>query len=226
MTVQLYDYIRSELIKRGFNEFVDKDGNLIFFDTEHQFLTKILSFDEEISTIVDKLFTSEKLEDADYDQHFKRTFLMRFLHRPISRQSIEAFRVQLLYTFLANRRYIESIYQDLDKYIHGTSESKQVNSQKNQQKNDSTALTDNRQAYANLPQDNVQLDVDSTTMDYANDNTISRNKQTNSQNTLTFSDGETTNETKTHQLDQLFRVNGLEEQLFNEFDRKCFKQTW
>src|SRR5690606_11815935 len=149
MTVQLYDYIRSELIKRGFNEFVDKDGNLIFFDTEHQFLTKILSFDEEISTIVDKLFTSEKLEDADYDQHFKRTFLMRFLHRPISRQSIEAFRVQLLYTFLANRRYIESIYQDLDKYIHGTSESKQVNSQKNQQKNDSTALTDNRQAYAN-----------------------------------------------------------------------------
>lgn len=226
MTTTLYNYIRSELIKKDLNEFVDDNGNLIFFEEEHQFLTKILSYDADVSSIMDKLFTGVSLDTREFDEHFKKGFVSRFLERRINRQTIEAFRLQLLSTFLTNKRYINVIYADLDKYIHQESANEQINSQKNQQKTDGEALTDNRQAFANLPQNNVQLDVNSTVMESASDNTISRNRQTNNQNSMTFADGETTMQNRSYQLDELLKLNGLEERIYNEFDRKCFMQIW
>lgn len=226
MTVTLYDYICSELINQGKNEFVNEQGDLIFFEEESQFMTKVLMYDEDVSNLVDKLFTGVSLQQREQDLHFKKTFLARFANRHIGRQTIEAFRMQLLQTFLTNHRYLNSVYGELDKYIQGQTYNEQINAQKNQQKNDGSTLTDNRQAYANLPQNNVQLDLDSTTMDYANDNTISRNKQTNNQNSMTFTDGETSGSSYSFKLEELFKSKGIEEDIFNEFDRKCFKQTW
>src|SRR5699024_6908441 len=51
--------------------------------------------------------------------------------------------------------------------------------------------TDNRQARSDLPQNRVNLDVNNTIMATANENDISRNKQTNSQDT----EGSTKNKT-------------------------------
>src|SRR5699024_5058452 len=63
-------------------------------------------------------------------------------------------------------------------------------------------------------------------MDHATDNTISRNKQKNKQETEGETSGKTESENKTYQLDELLKSNGLLEQVYDIFDRKCFLQVW
>lgn len=226
MTITLYDFIQSELIKKGLNEFIDEEGNLIFFEQKYQFTSKILSFDDDVAKIVHDLFCGQSLNNKEYDHHFKKAFLYRFVNRKINRQTIEAFQMEMLSTFLSNESFINRIYNDVDKYVTQTSLSHQTNNQVNKQKNEGNTTSDNRSAFADLPQNNVQLDVDSTVMESASDNTISRNKQTNKQETDGESSGETIGENKSYQLDELFKTNGLLDQIFNVFDVKCFMQVW
>lgn len=226
LTVTLYNYIQSELIKQGLNEYVNGKGELVFFNEEVQFMTKIFTYDEDVSSIVDKLFTGLKLNDPVYDEHFKKGFLYRFVNRRIGRQTIEAFRLQLMATFITNQRYVNHIYSDLDQYLHNVQTAENSNKQRNQQKTDGTAMTDNRSAFANLPQNNVNLDVDSPVMASANDNTISRNKNETVQETSGLNDGESTSSTRAYAIDELFKTNGLEERIYKEFDKRCFMQIW
>ena len=226
ITTTLYNVIRSELIKEGFNEFVDDAGNLTLFNEESQFMTKILKYDDDIKQIVNKLFTDQSLHDPENDEHFKQTFLMRFLNRQINFQTIESFKVSLLSTFLINERFINTVYNDLDKYINQSQINENTNKQTNEQKTDGSTTADNRQAYAQLPQNNVQLDVNSTIMESANDNTISRNKQINQQENTGETTGESKSENKSYQLNELLKSSQIMENIFNEFDRKCFLQVW
>lgn len=266
VTVTLYDIIQSELINKGFNEFVDNEGNLIFFKDEYQFMTKIFSYDADISSIMDKLFTGLSLNQPEHDHHFKKAFLFRFLDRRINRQTIEAFKLLLYTTFLSNQDYMNRVYKDLELYLLQTKTSeqknnqsnidtshqtnvqntRQLNTQTNKQDSDGTSTTDNRDAESTLPQDNVQLDVNSTVMDSANTNRISRNKQLNNQKSIGETSGEntsendsitsgrntsdvngtTTSEYKDYNLEQLFKTNGLHDQIYSVFDGKCFMQTW
>lgn len=217
-TITLYDYFQSELIKKGFNEIEDEEGKLIYFEKEHQFIHKILSYDKDVKEILDELFYNHSLSELDHDQHFKKIFLYRFINRQINRQTIESFQLELLNTFLTNQDFINRVYQDLEKYLTNTSDS----NQSNQQKNLGTTTTDNRSANQDLAQNQVNLDINDSTMDYATDNQISRNKQTNQQD----NDGTTTTENKSYQLDTLLKSNGLMEEILNNFDRKCFLQIW
>lgn len=226
ITTTLYNVIRSELIKEGFNEFVDDDGNLIIFEEESQFMTKILTYDSDVQKIVNKLFTDLSLNDLEKDEHFKQTFLMRFLNRQINFQTIESFKVSLLSTFLINERFINTVYDDLDKYINQSQINESTNKQTNEQLTDGSTTVDNRQAYSQLPQNNVQLDVNSTIMESANDNTISRNKQINQQENTGETLGESKTENKSYQLNELLKSSQIMENIFNEFDRKCFLQVW
>lgn len=211
VTTTLYKIIESELIKKGFNEVVNEKGELVFFDNDFAFTRKILNFDKDVSTIVNELFfVGQHLPNPENDKHFKKTFLNRFLNREINRQTVEAFSHQVVYTFMTNEEYINRIYTDLEKYL--------ANRQVNEQKNDGSNVTDNRSAYAELPQNNVNLDVNDTVMISAKDNTINRSKQSNNQQ----SNGQTEN----YRLDELFKTNGLLEQVFNQFDKKCFLQVW
>lgn len=226
ITTTLYNVIRSELIKEGFNEFVDDEGNLVLFNEESQFMTKILSYDEDIKNIINKLFTGVSLTNRQNDEHFKKTFLYRFLNRQINFQTVESFRVSLLSTFLMNQQYMNTVYDELDQYITQKQLNENTNNQTNKQLSDGSTTTDNRQAYAQLPQNNVQLDVNSTVMDSANDNTISRNKQINQQENTGETTGESLSENKTYQLNELLKSSQVMENIFNEFDRKCFLQIW
>lgn len=218
LTTSLYNFIQTELIKQGLNEFEDAEGRLILFDKKHQFMQKIISYDEDVAKIVDDLFLNLSLENAENDYHFKKTFLLRFVNRKINRQTIEAFQLELMNVFLTNEFYINQVYQDLDKYMTGTSDSDQIN----KQINDGTTISDHRQAYAELPQNSVNINVDDTVMTSASDNTISRNKQTNQQAT----DGNTKTESKNYALDQLIKSSQIMEQIFLTFDKKCFLQFW
>ena len=217
-TTTLFKLIQSELIKEGFNEFVDEDGNLIFFDSEHQFTSKILSYDEDIKNIVNDLFSNVQLDDQVFDEQFKKMFLYRFINRQINRQTVESFKMQLLYTFLNHQDFLNRLAKDFDQYLTNATEQEQIN----QQLTDGTTTNDNRQAFASLPQTNVNIDVNDTNMKSADDNTISRNKQKNNQQT----DGTTKGTSKAYQLDQLLKTNGLLDTILDDFDRKCFLQFW
>lgn len=226
ITTTLFNVIKSELINEGFNEFIGNDGKLIFFDQQQQFMTKMLTYDEDVANIVDRLFTGLSLNNRENDQHFKKTFLMRFLNRQINFQSVESFRVALLSTFLMNQHYINTVYADLDSYINQSQINENTNKQTNEQRTDGSTTADNRQAYAQLPQNNVQLDVNSTIMESANDNTISRNKQINQQENTGETTGQSRSENKSYQLNELLKASTIMENIFNEFDRKCFLQVW
>src|SRR5699024_878281 len=225
-TTTIYNIIHSELIKRGYNEIVDNDGNLIYFDSDQQFMNKIFSYDEDISEIVDDLFNGNVLDDPVHDDHFKRNFFYRFVNRQINRQTIEAFKLEMLSVFMSNKTYINMVYEDLEDYILQKNISHSDNEQNNNQVNTGSNTTDNRSAFADLPQSTANLDVNNTTMQYPSDNTISRSKQTNQQET----DGSTTNESnsenKSYSLDELFKSNGVLENILNIFDVKCFLQVW
>lgn len=226
ITTTLYNIIQSELIERGYNEIIDDDGNLVFFDQEHQFMTKILSFDDDVSDIVDDIFNGLMLDDETHDFHFKKSFLYRFINRQINRQTIESFKLELISTFLMNERYINNVYEDLNDFITQKSTNENENEQKNKQVDDGTSTSDNRSAFADLPQSSVNLDVNNTQLSYATDNTITRNKQKNKNETDGESSGTSKGENRTYQLDELLKTSGLYEQIFNIFDQKCFLQVW
>ena len=225
-TTTIYNIIHSELIKRGYNEIVDDEGNLIYFDSDYQFMTKIFSYDEDISEIVNDLFNGNVLDDPVHDEHFKRSFFYRFINRQINRQTIESFKLELLSVFMSNKTYINMVYEDLEDYILQKNISNSENEQNNNQVNSGSTTSDNRSAFSDLPQSTANLDVNSTVMQYTTDNTISRNRQTNQQQT----DGSTTNESnsenRSYSLDELFKSNGVLENILNIFDVKCFLQVW
>src|SRR5690625_3114640 len=217
-TTTLFKLIQSECLKEGLNEFVDEDGNLIFFDSEHQFTSKILSYDEEIKKIVNDLFSNHQLDDPEFDDQFKKMFLYRFINRQINRQTVESFKMQLLYTFLNHQDFLNRLAKDLDQYLTNATEQEQIN----QQLTDGTTINDNRQAFASLPQKKVNNEDNDTKLKSADYNKNSKNKQKNNQQT----DGTTKGTSKAFQLDQLLKSNGLLDTILDEFDRKCFLQFW
>src|SRR5699024_10399643 len=214
----LFKLIQSECLKEGYNEFVDEEGNLIFFDSDHQFTSKILSYDEDIKHIVNDLFSNHQLDDQVFDEQFKKMFLYRFINRQISRQTVESFKMQLLYTFLNHQDFLNRLAKDLDQYLKNETEQEQIN----QKLTDGTTINENQKAFASLHKTNVNIKLDDTNKKSADYNTISRNKQKNNQQT----DGTTKGTSKAYQLDQLLKTNGLLDTILDDFDRKCFLQFW
>src|SRR5699024_9199472 len=129
-------------------------------------------------------------------------------------------------TFISNETFINTLYEDLEKYIEQTNTTNGETNQINKQINDGTSTTDNRQAFADLHQSSTNYDDNNTVMYHATDNTITRNKQKNKKETEGETSGKTESENKTYQLDELLKSNGLLEQVYDIFDRKCFLQVW
>ena len=226
MTTTLYKIIKSELINNGYDEFVDENGDLIFFDNNKQFTRKILLFDNDVQRVVNDLMIGIELENPGHDMHFKKTFVYRFLNRKINRQTVDAFQYELLATFLSKQDYINAIYEDVEKFILQENSSNQTSNQNNEQETNSNNLNDSRSAYANLPQSEVNLDVDNTTISTADDNTVSRNKQVSQQTSNNKTNGETLNKSNQYKLDELIKSSNLLSNILDEFDLKCFMQIF
>lgn len=118
-TITLNEYINSELGLMGQNEFIDKDGKLILFDEDFQFIQKILKYDDDVHNIVTKkIFKGYTLPNKDVDKFFKKSFITRFLDREIGRQTIEAFSSQVLYVTLTHQEYIQTVFgSEYQKYF-------------------------------------------------------------------------------------------------------------
>ena len=226
MTTRLFTIIQSELMKKGLNEVVDDDGKLIYFDNDKQFTRKILMYDDDVANIIDELFTGVSLDKRENDLHFKKAFVYRFLNRRINRQTKEAFEFQLLSTFLSQKNYINTVFNDLEKYINQQSDSEQKNKQDNTQTNKSVSNNDSRSAYANLPQSNVNLNVDDTNMETADDNTVSRSKQASENTTTNNTSGDNSSLSMQYSLDELVKSSSLITGILDQFDVNCFMQIF
>lgn len=234
VTTTLYKYIQSELIKNGSNEITNpKDDSyfyppldFVWFDDEVQFTTKILKYDEDIKKIVNDLFGGLTLKNSEHDTHFKKGFINRFIDRQINRQTIEAFKMQLVATFLSKEQFLNTTYENMEKFMLQNTVNDQQNNQTNKQSTDGKTTSDNRSAFADLPQSSTNLDVDNNEMKHATDNTISKNRQENNQTVDNESTGNTRNDNKVYSFDELMKGGSVLDQLYNDFDVKCFLQIW
>ena len=229
ITTNLYSIIESELQKKGYNDYFN-EGKITAFDKNFSLYHKMLAFDEDVSGIVTTVLFNGFTFSDEVDPLFKKMFTQRFLNREINRQTVEAFTGKLLYTTYAYQSYIETVFTDLLAYANNEAKTTQNNLNHNVAVNvaDGTTISDARQLESDLPQDNINLDVDNTVLDYGNRNSISRNKNKNDQTNTNTSDGtqNNTSVSSVKNLEVLIQSSGVLDELFNIYDKACFLQTW
>lgn len=92
----------------------------------------------------------------------------------------------------------KDIYSDESHNTHSdnsltTSNDTSNNTNSSDTKNSGSSTDDNRSANATLPQSEVNINVDNTSLNYADENTISRNKNVNNSDTTNTGESETKN---------------------------------
>ena len=218
--------INSELQKKGNSEFV-KDGKLVFFDEDEQFIQKIMKYDEDVEKIVtDKFFKGFTFDNEQTDHDFKKTFVNQFLDREIMFQTVEKFGSQVIRLTLQHEKYIETAYEKYQELLTQEQWHEDERDTENNSKQDSTNTTDNRNLRSTLPQDEINMNVENSEMKYADENSIDKQKQ---------KENETGNETgneKGQSKDNAYNVETLKslqdifKDIFEIYDRYCFLHVW
>lgn len=240
-TISLHQLICSELVKDGFNE-LENEGRWTFFDSDYSLMQKILKFDNDVQKIVnEKIFLNEKLVKDEADYHFKKTFIQKFVNKTINRQTIESFSQQVVYTLSVQYDYINQIYDIEDFLLHktkseheNTNESQSSTSKESQSNTNNENTSDNRVLDSELPQSEINLNVDDTVLNYGNRNTISRNKDRMEGESTNIDTQENTENAQQkskdinyqYDLEKLIKVSALLENVYHEFDKNCFMQAF
>lgn len=221
-TTTLIEIIQSELIFQGKNEFFD-GYHMTLFNDEASFIKKTMFYDADVQQVVDKKFFLDfKLQDSVFDLHFKRSFINRFLHREIKYQTLEVFASQLYYYMQTHSQYINELYNSYLDYAHTHSES----STNSSSTDNSVGNNENnyREANQTLPQDEINLDLNNDTFNYADDNKISKNKNTSTDEKE--SNSESISQSDLFNIDSFLKTKDLYEQIFKDIDKVCFLQIW
>lgn len=213
-TTTLMDILRSELIKKGENEFIN-NGRLTFFDNDYAFIEKVARFDDDVYNIVtSRFFGGRSYPDKAIDRNFKQAFTNRFMDRQIGRQTLEAFQSQVVTLYIQYAEYIYYTFGKLDDFIENKSTSETHSDEQ------STNTSDYRGLEATLPQTEINLDVTDDDLNYADTNNI--NKRQDKGNSKANSNSEN----RTFNPDNLEKVFLMKERIMNKFDEKCFLQIW
>ena len=250
-TLTLNEFLISELQKMGRNEIVN-GNHITAFDENYAFQKKIIRYDNDVKHITDNyIFYDFLLETNESDETYKKMFINKFLNREINRQTIESF-AGLLYSFnLEHQNYINIIFSnDIEMYLNNAQTRDYIKDTTDDNINvldkDSntlmnstdTNINDNRSLDSTLPNNEVNLNVDNTILDYGDKNTISRNKlhdekeQTtdNVENALTTNNNvgnEISKEiTKTFNIQSLNDLYFLRTKLLKDMDKLLFLQIW
>lgn len=209
-TTTLMDILQSELINDGHNEFFN-NGHLTLFDDDFQFIKKVMRFDLDIQKIVTKKFFGGFIfSNGLTDLFFKKLFINEFLHREHNSQTLEIFATKNISLCMSYEAYLTELITNLAKYILMTSD--------NTSDSEQLATTKYRNLYADLPQNMINLDLNTDTLDFATNNTIS-----NTQNKTT---GNVNTKNQQYNLDNLLKSRDLLTELLKEFDKKLFMQRW
>ena len=213
-TASLMDIIQTELINKGFNEFVNKvDGitQITRNDDQFTFIRKVAQYDDDIQAVVDRtFFMNFKFENETTDLFFKRSFVTRFLDRQIGNQTVDLFANHLVSFSILNEAFIDNLVMNFEKYLNGDSST--------DTKNTTNEKDGHNDANITLPQDNVSLDLTKNTADYADTNDIYR----------AFADTVATgnNHSNGYNADVLDKMAEQWDNLMYRFDKKLFLQIW
>lgn len=204
-TTRLYDIIYGELechraeIYRSNNQLIFNQNNL---------MRKTLEYKDPyfINMLRETLFYGTTT--INQRERFEREFLQRFINRVIKYQTVDLFSTYIA-TFVSEyQELINYCYDKYDMLVTG-----QVDTVSN---NNSTSTNKSNSIYSNLPQNQINMNLDIDTLDYADDNTITKNRATNS--------GTDKSTSSAYDIEALSKISALKEQIFRDMDKLLFSQ--
>ena len=206
-TSRLYDIINGEL-ERHRAEIYRSNNQIIF--NQANLMRKTLEYKDPyfIKMLQETLFHGTS--NINQRERFEREFLQRFINRVIKYQTVDLFSTYLASFISEYQEIINYTYDKYDMLVTG-----QVETVSN---NNSTTTNKTNSIYSNLPQNQINMNLDIDTLDYADDNTISKSRATNS-----GTDRSTSN---AYDIEALSKISALKEQIFKDMDRLLFSQIY
>lgn len=215
ITSSLYYIICSELINNGYNEFITPNRNqLTYYDKNARVISQINMYekDEIIKACQNTIFYGLSFLN-NYRKRFEKEFINHFLIRNIKYQTYEVARLQLVSFVFENLELIESIY-NAENLLLGKSQMTSTG------KTTSETTNKNNSLYADLPQDNINMNVNNDTLDYASNNSINKSKSNGT------SDSNNVSNSQSYNIDNLTKLYMFKAQLFNDLDKRLFSQLF
>ena len=206
-TSRLYDIIYAELDRHRVE--IYRSNNQIIFN-QANLMRKTLEYKDPyfIKMLQETLFFGTS--NINQRQRFEREFLQRFINRVIKFQTVDLFSTYLA-SFISE--YQELINYTYDKYdLLVTAQVETVSN------NNSTSTNKSNSIYSNLPQNQINMNLDIDTLDYADDNTISKSRATNS--------GTDRSTSSAYDIEALSKISALKEQIFKDMDNLLFSQIY
>lgn len=206
-TSRLYDIICAEL-ERHSAEIYRSNNQLIF--NQNNLMRKTLEYKDTyfIKMLQKNLFYGTST--INNRERFEREFLQRFINRVIKYQTVDLFSTYLA-TFISEyQELINYCYDKYDLLVTG-----QVDTVSN---NNSTSTNKSNSIYSNLPQNQINMNLDIDTLDYADDNTITKSRASNS--------GTDKSTSSAYDIDALSKISALKEKIFKDMDNLLFSQLY
>ena len=206
-TSRLYDIIYGELDRHRVE--IYRTNNQIIFN-QANLMRKTLEYKDPyfIKMLQETLFYGTS--NINQRERFEREFLQRFINRVIKYQTVDLFYIYLS-TFVSEyQELINYCYDKYDMLVTG-----QVETVSN---NNSTSTNKTNSIYSNLPQNQINMNLDIDTLDYADDNTISKSRAINS--------GTDRSTSSAYDIEALNKISALKEQIFKDMDKLLFSQIY
>ena len=206
-TTRLYDIIYGELDSHRVE--IYRSNNQIIFN-QANLMRKTLEYKDPnfIKMLQETLFYGTS--NINQRERFEREFLQRFINRVIKFQTVDLFTTYLASFISEYQELINYTYDKYDLLVTG-----QVETVSN---NNSTSTNKTNSIYSNLPQNQINMNLDIDTLDYADDNTISKSRATNS--------GTDRSTSSAYDIDALNKLSALKEQIFKDMDSLLFSQIY
>lgn len=206
-TTRLYDIIYGELDRHRVE--IYRSNNQIIFN-QSNLMRKTLEYKDPyfIKMLQETLFYGTS--NINNRERFEREFLQRFINRVIKYQTIDLFSTYLASFISEYQELINYCYDKYDMLVMG-----QVDTVSN---NNSTTTNKSNSIYSNLPQNQINMNLDIDSLDYADDNTITKSRATNS--------GTDRSTSSAYDIDALNKISALKEQIFKDMDSLLFSQLY
>ena len=206
-TSRLYDIICGELDRHKVE--IYRNNNQIIFN-QANLMRKTLEYKDPnfIRMLQETLFYGTS--NINQRERFEREFLQRFINRVIKYQTVDLFS-----TYLAS---FVSEYQELINYTYDKYDMLVTAQVETVSNNNSTSTNKSNSIYSNLPQNQINMNLDIDSLDYADDNTISKTRATNS--------GTDRSTSSAYDIEALSKISALKEQIFKDMDNLLFSQIY
>jgi len=214
-TTSLYYIICSQLLNNGYNEFLSEDGNqLSFFDPNRRVMGAICAYQDlniRLSCQQTIFFGLSFLGIKRL--RFEQEFINRFLNRNIKFQTYETARNLLVSYALQNMEMITELYSG-ENFIQSKSISTSTNAQNSESNSKNASL------FTDLPQDNVNINLDENTLNYATNKTISKSNNTGN------TSGNTSSTSTAYSIDNMQKLYEFRDKMFSDLDKLLFSQLY